>query len=109
MTRCAAADVSGGLLEGQAFERLVEDRVAWCRRLAELDVGLVDRDRRFQTLFVERCAGWREIAGRGQPQAAVVRQLDQPLDRGAADGVLANQLRALVAGQRRGEEFGGAG
>ena len=58
---------------------------------------------------MERLARWTQIARVGQPEAAVFRQLDEFLNRGAADRVFADQFRALVPVERRGEDLGGAG
>ena len=71
------------------------------RRLAELDVGFVDRHGRFEPFLVKRAAVGRQVTRRRQPQAAAVGQLDQLLLRGAADRVLADELGALVPEQGR--------
>ena len=57
---------------------------------------------------MERRAARREIARGREPEAAAVRKLDELLRAGASDGVLANQLGALVAEEGRGKELGGA-
>ena len=71
--------------------------------------GLVDGDGRLEPLFVQRIAGRRQVAGRRQPQAGAVRQLDQLLD--AARPIVCSPIRSArwLPDQRRREELGGAG
>src|SRR5690348_17713005 len=50
------------------------------------------RSGRLEALLVQRRARRRQVAGGGQPEAGAVGQPDQLLRRGAADGVLADEL-----------------
>ena len=77
---------------------------------AELcDVDVFDLDIGFQALAVDGLAGRREIARVREPEAAVLGKLHQLLDAGAAERVLAHEVRALVAVERGGEDLGRAG
>src|ERR1700681_2133829 len=89
-----------GFFLREPLEGLVEDRIAGRRRLTELHVRVYDAARGLQPLFVQRRTGRSEIARGREPHAAAVRQLDQPLDRGASDGVLADELGAVIPGHR---------
>src|SRR3954462_9071713 len=91
---------SGGLLARQTFDGFVQRRIAGGRSLTEFDVRLVNGDGRRQALLVKRRARRREIPGRGQPEAAAVRQLDEALHRCPSDGVFADEIGALIARER---------
>src|SRR6185436_6459597 len=85
--------VSSRLLRLRARECGVEDRILVGRRRAELaDVGVVDRDGGIEALALDRLAGRREELRVGQPQPAVLGQLHQLLQRGAAERVLADEI-----------------
>ena len=73
---------------------------------AELDVRLIDFDVGRETALVNAFVLRREIAHGRQQQSAAVGQLHELLARGASERAFADELRAVVAGERRGKHFG---
>ena len=76
---------------------------------AELDVGFLDAHVRLDALAVNRIALRREVLRVGEPQAAILGQLHEFLNAGAAERALADDIGALVAVERRDEQLRGAG
>ena len=73
--------------------------------MSEFDIRFVDGDGGFETFLVQRSAARREESRGRQPEAAAIRQPDQFLLRGATDRVFADEIRALVADERRREQL----
>ena len=69
------------------------------------DLDGLDLHVRHQALLVNRVAGRREVAQIRQPETALVGQPHHALPCGAAEGVRADQIRAIVAGERGGKDF----
>ena len=78
------------------------------RRLAsELDFRQVDFDVGFESGLVNGFVVWREVSHVGEPETALVGQLDQALARGASQCVDSNEIGAIVLCKRCGEYLGG--
>src|SRR5262245_40827874 len=103
---CGVRLTSGCLLErARTLQRPVEYRIGDGRRFTKLHSRFVDADDWLEALLVKRRAVGSEVARHREPQAAAVGQPDEPLLRGTAEGVLTDELGALVARQSRREKF----
>src|SRR5262249_60618987 len=101
--------VSSRLLHFRARDRCVENGILLRRGRAELHIRIVDGHVGFEALALNDDAVGRGEAGVGQPQAAVLRQLHELLQRGAAERMLADEVRALVAAKRSREQVSRTG